>query len=129
MELHEAIKIELESASGLSGKVFPLNAPEGALTPYCTYKQSGSERENGLFGMVPLMKCEFQFDAYHISYNSLESIKKSLIQLIKTFNQRNIGGSGPYIQQVEILNDFEAYESNIKLYRGIIELNLYYEEE
>lgn len=128
MELHEALKIEMESISGLSGKVFPISAPEGAKAPYMTYKLSGNNREQGLNGILGLIKSNCELNIYHATYNTLKAIKKSAVQIIKTFGQRSIGNAGPYIQQVEIENDFETYENEVRLYRGIIEINLYYEE-
>lgn len=125
MDLEQGLTVELAALLGLENKVFPIIAAQGTEAPYITYVLGSSERTQDLLGDNGLVKAQYQLDLYHSTYAGLKAFKKSVIQRIKTFNMRNLAGTGPYIQQVEITNDYETYESDVKLYRGIIELDLH----
>ncbi|MHB8124647.1 MAG: hypothetical protein ACYDEJ_03220 [Desulfitobacteriaceae bacterium] len=128
MDLEQGLTAEFEAIGGLAGKVFPIMAVQGTEAPYLTYVLTFNERELSLAGHDGLVQSRYQIDLYHSSYANLKALKKLVITNIKTYDQRNIGGAGPYIHQVEIFNDFETYEDGVKLYRGIIEVNIDYNE-
>lgn len=125
MDVEQGLTMELSGLPGLENKVFPITAAQGAEAPYITYAQGGNERTQNLLGYDDLIKSQYQLDLYHSTYAGLKALKKHVIQTIKTFNLRNLAGSGPFIQQAEIMNDYETYESEVKLYRGIVELSIY----
>jgi len=128
MDFEEGLTAELSAVAGLAGRVFPITAQQGVQVPYLTYNLGGNERLQYLGGHDGLVQSQYQLDLYHSSYANLKAIKKAVIASIKSYVQRNIGGSGPYIQQVEILNEFETYEESVKLFRGIIEFAVHYDE-
>lgn len=125
MDLEQGLTSELSMLLGLANKVFPIIAAQGTSAPYITYVLGNSERTQDLLGANGLVKSQYQLDLYHPTYAGLKALKKLVVQTIKTFSLRNIAGTGPYIQQAEIINDYETYESEVKLYRGIIEFNTY----
>ncbi|MHB8077430.1 hypothetical protein [Desulfosporosinus fructosivorans] len=128
MDFEQGLTAELSTIAGLSGKVFPITAAQGISAPYVVYSLGNTERTNGLSGHDGLVQAQYQLDLYHSSYSNLKALKKLVVADIKTYNQRNIGGAGPYIQQVEILNDFETYDNGVNLYKGVIEFNVDYNE-
>lgn len=128
MDLEQGLTAELSSIAGLTGKVFPIMATQGTLAPYLTYILGGNERAKTLSGHDGLVGSQYQFDLYHSTYASLKALKKLVIANLKTYDLRNIGATGPYIQQVEIITDFETYENAVELFRGIIEFNIHYTE-
>lgn len=128
MDLEQGMTAELSSIAGLSEKVYPVVAPEGTKAPYLVYALSSNERTMNLTGHDGLVQSQYQLDLYHATYAGLKALKKLVIANLKTYVLRNIGGTGPYIQQVEIINDFETYEDVVKLYKGVIELEVNYTE-
>ena len=125
MDLEQGFTVELSALPGLENKVFPITAAQETAAPYITYVLGSNERTCDLLGQAELVKSQYQLDLYHPTYAGLKAFKKIVIQRIKTFNMRTLAGSGPYIQQAEIVNDYETYEFELKLYRGIIELDIY----
>lgn len=128
MDLEEGLTAELSAIAGLSNKVFPIMAVQGTPAPYLTYTLGSNGRENTLMGYDGLVQSQYQIDLYHLTYANLKALKKLVIANIKTYNQRNIGGTGPYIQQVEIITDFDTYEEAVNLHKGVIEFNIDYNE-
>ena len=128
MDLEQGLTVELSALPGLENKVFPIIAAQGTEGPYITYVLGSSERTHDLLGHDGLVKSQYQLDLYHPTYAGLKAFKKTVIQRIKTLNMRTLAGSGPYIQQAEITNDYEMYEFEVKLYRGIVEINIYADE-
>jgi hypothetical protein len=128
MDLEQGLTVELSAVLGLANKVFPLTAMQGTQVPDLVYTLGHNERTQSLTGHDGLVQAQYQLDLYHSTYANLKALKKLLIQNLKTYNLRNIGSNGPFIQQVEIITDFEAYESEVKLYKGIIEFEVHFNE-
>ena len=125
MDLEQGLTIELSALPGLEKKVFPIVAAQGTEAPYITYVLGSSERTSDLLGNVDLIKSQYQLDLYHPTYAGLKAFKKTVLQRFITFNMRNLAGIGPFVQQAEIVNDYETYEFEVKLYRGIIEFEIH----
>lgn len=125
MDLEQSLTVEFSAVPGLANKVYPIMAAQGTKAPYLTYTLGGTERTQDLLGQDGLVKSQYQLDLYHTTYASVKALKKLVVQTIKTFSLRNPGGSGPYIQQVELMTDYETYEDGVKLYRGIVEFNIH----
>lgn len=125
MDLEQGLTVELSAVPGLSNKVYPITAAQGTNVPYLTYVLGGNERTQDLLGHDGLVKSQYQLDLYHSTYAELKALKKLVLQTIKTFSLRNLGGSGPYIQQVELMTEYETYEDGVKLYRGMVEFNVH----
>ena len=125
MDLEQGLTVELSAILGIGSKVYPITAAQGTLTPYVTYALGSSERMSDLTGQTALIKQQYQIDVYESTYAGLKNHKKPVIQKLKSLNLRNIGDTGPLIQQAEITNDYETYETEAKLYRAIIEVDLY----
>ena len=125
MDLEQGLTVELSALPGLENKVFPIAAAQGTEAPFITYALGSSERTIDLLGNVDLVKLQYQLDLYHLTYAGLKAFKKTVIQRVKTFNMRALAGSGPFVQQAEITNEYETYEFEVKLYRGIVEITIY----
>ncbi len=128
MDFEQGLTAELSAIAGLASKVFPIMAAQGTVAPYLVYSLGNNEREQHLGGHDGLVQSQYQLDLYHSTYSALKALKKLVIANIKTYGLRNIGGTGPYMQQVEIINEFETYDGTVSLYKGIIEFNVYYDE-
>jgi hypothetical protein len=129
MDFEQGLTTELTATAGLTNKVYPVSAQQGSVAPYVVYTLGNAARNQTLEGHDGLVKPQYQLDVYHSSYTSLKALMKLIIANIKTYKQRNIGGTGPYVQQVEIMNELITYDSGLLLHKGIIEFNADYEEE
>ncbi|TGE31328.1 DUF3168 domain-containing protein [Desulfosporosinus sp. Sb-LF] len=125
MDLEQGLTVELSAIPGLESKVYPITAAQDTPTPYATYALGSSERTSDLTGRTALIKQQYQIDVYESTYAGLKNLKKPIIQKLKSLNLRSIGDTGPLIQQAEITNDYETYEIEAKLYRAILEVDLY----
>jgi hypothetical protein len=128
VDLEEGLTVELAAITGLAGKVFPVMAAQGTKAPYLAYTLGSNDRVNTLSGHASLVQSQYQLDLYHSTYASLKTLKKLVIANIKTYDLRNIGVSGPFVQQVKIITDFDTYEDALELHKGIIEFDIYYNE-
>jgi len=128
VDFEQGLTVELSSILGLTGKVSPIMAAQGTKAPYLIYTLTSTDRVKTLSGHDGLVESQYQLDLYHTSYASLKALKKLVIANIKTYDLRNIGGTGPFIQQVGVITDFETYEDGVELYKGIIEFNVNYTE-
>jgi len=128
MDFEQALTAELSKVAGLNEKIFPTIAPQDLKAPYLVYSLGKNERTQTLSGYDGLVKSEYQIDIFHSTYADLKSLKKLVIQSLKSFDLRVLGTLGPFIQDSTIINDFETYESAVKLHKGIIEFNVSYIE-
>ena len=128
MDFEQGLTVELSALAGLTGNVFPIMAAQGTQPPYLTYNLGSNDRTLTLTGHDGLVESQYQLDLYHVTYGGLKALKKLLLQTIKTFEHRQMGVTGPYVQQVMIMTDFETYEDAVKLYRGVIEFTVNYTE-
>lgn len=128
MDFEQALTAELSTIAGLSGKISPSIAEQDPLAPYLVYSLGKNKETQTLTRYTGLVESDYQIDLFHSSYAGLKALKKLVIQTIKSFNQRVVGTTGPYIQDVTIINDFETYEYSVKLHKGVIEFNVSYNE-
>lgn len=129
MDIEKGLLFELTSIIGLSGKVFPLVAAQNILTPYLTYSLNSVEREKHLLGNDGLCGAEYQIDIFESNYSNLQTLSKLVRKKLLTLNEKNIGNTGTYIQQIDIINELNFYESEVLFYRKTIEFIIYYKED
>ena len=129
MYIQEAIRAVLSAISGLSGKVFPLEAQQGTPAPYVTYSVSGGERSRTLIEHDGLVTAQYQIDAYHTSYTNILALRRLILTEIKTWERTNLGSTGPYIQACTITDEpVETYDDETKLYQTTIDIEISYQE-
>lgn len=126
MTFEEALRAELSSISGLSNKVFPLHAKEGITTPYIIYVSSEGIPDKTFEGYLDSKEVECEINIIHNSYSSMKSLTKSVLDKIRSFQGRYIGGYGPLIQNVSYEKPVELYENEVSLYRCLIDIKVRY---
>lgn len=127
MDIEQGLRAELKTIPELANKVYPLTAPEGTKPPYLVYHLTNSNRLKSLNGYAGSMFATYQLDVIHESYSGLKSLMDSILAKLKNYTG-NIGGTGPYIENTDILTEFETYEHESNLYHGIIECRFFYAE-
>ena len=129
MQLEEAFKVELNGIYKLKNKVFPIMAQQEVELPFIVYDLMHSIREQVIStGADGEVEARYQFDFYAETFSELNSLKTSIISEMNTWNFANLGVTGPYVQQSEILDYSYSYNNNAKCHVGTIEFQIYYSE-
>jgi hypothetical protein len=129
MYIQEAICSELSAVTGLTNKVFPIEAQQGLTTPYCIYKVIDGERMRTLSAHDGLIRSVYQLDLFHTSYTSLLSLRRLVMTELRTWEQTNLASTGPYIQECSVIDEpVETFDDDTQLYQSTIEFTISYTE-
>jgi hypothetical protein len=124
MSFETAMRTELMTVSGLSNKVFPMNAPEGTTLPYLAYVSSEGVEAKSHDGYLDMTTVDCEISVVHSSYASMKSLTGLVINELKTFQGATIGTTGPFIQNITYEAPVELYEAEIDAYRSIINIQV-----
>ena len=105
----------IETIGELTGKVYPLNAPEDGVLPYVVYVSSGSTEDDTLTGWIGSYDTDMEINVLHRSYKAMKSLSKLVVQALK-----RISAGAVHIEE----NQPELYEPEIEAYRKIINLKI-----
>jgi hypothetical protein len=122
VDFEQALTAELESISGLGGKVFPLNATEGTKPPYLIYVTSEGLRDKTLDGYLESREIDYELNILSATYTGLKPLITEVISKILSFQSRVIGTNGPYVQNVTYEEPVELYEAQVNWYRCNIQI-------
>lgn len=125
MEFEPALVIELGAIEGLSSKVFPLVATEGVPAPYIAYSSGAGLRDKTLNGYLSNKLIDVDLNIIAASYKEMKRITALVLDKVMSFESRVIGTDGPYVQELTYQKPVELYESLPKLYRCVIEFQVY----
>lgn len=129
MFIEEALMYELSSIQGLQRKVYPIVAQQATTVPYLTYRLNTGEIVRNLLSHDSLKMSNYQLDFFHSTYANLVSLRRLVINKIKTWERTNLGGTGPYIQACTIEEEpIETYDDETELYQCTIEIQICYDE-
>lgn len=125
MSFESALRDELAGITGLTGRVFPLNATEGTKPPYIRYSSSEGLPDKALtvFLSSKLISCEI--DVIAGTYGALKPLAAAVAAKLQSMQGRTIGASGPFIQSVEYDEPQELYESAVDWYRTNFRVQFY----
>lgn len=127
LTLEEALYSELSAIAGISGAVYPVNAPQGCPAPYITYDTDDQALEKSLDGFIGSGNQHCEVDVFHTTYALLKALAALVKAEIASWLGHTIGTTGPYIQNVTFDEYLpEMYESNISLYRKTIGFTVYF---
>jgi hypothetical protein len=130
MTFEEALRAELITIEELNNKVFPLKAPEGTEAPYLIYVSSEGRNDKGLDGFYNSKEVQIELNIIHDRYSRMKALSRLVVNKLKNFEKRHIAETGPFIQEVTFENDgVELYEHEVDLYRTVLDLRFYFEEE
>jgi len=124
LTFEEALVAELESVSGLSGKVFPLNAAEGTKPPYLIYISSDGLPDKTLTGYTESKTIPLEINIICRTYTDLKSLTPAVLAKIRSFQRRTIGMDGPYVQDVAYDEPVELLEPQVMWYRSNFDLRI-----
>lgn len=125
-----ALTAELKSIPTLSDRVYPLVAPDadaGAGTPYLIYLSDYGIPTRTHSGRSGGRTVTLELNIMAERYETLKSVVSSVVNQVYSFVNRKIGSDGPFVQEVFLVTQpFETYEAQPKLYRSVLEFEVYY---
>jgi hypothetical protein len=127
MNFEEGLVYELQSISGLEGKVFPLNATEGTNPPFVIYVSSEGEQLKSLDGTIEDLSdvtCEIHVVAE--TYEKLKSLLKAVIDKLQSFFGRPIGVDGVSIKSFSMTEPIEGSDEELDYKRSSFEIRVRY---
>lgn len=154
--MERALRYELSKITELENRIYPTNAPENQEPPYLVYI-SNSRYLKDLDGIKTNKDSDILLNILCSSYSQMKDITQKVVRLLKDFLNKNIALNGKilinyannqydnteiaedtietqgnltkYVDDLTINNISEAYENELKLYRGIVDLKISYKEE
>jgi uncharacterized protein (DUF1684 family) len=127
MNFEQALRAELVSISGLSSKVFPMQAMEGITAPFVIYQKTNTEYIKTMDGTTGTRMGRYEIDILATTYSDLQSFLVAVKNKLISFEDRSIGTGGPFVQSVIVQNLIELFEDAVKFYRANFEVTFYYE--
>lgn len=129
MTFEAALRAELITITGLSNKVYPIQAQEGTSAPYVTYETGLMSEEKSHEGFNTSGTLECTLDVLGATYGDMKSYSKAVKAKVKGFLSRTIGTGGPFIQSITFAELApELYESQVDMYRCSITFTVFYKE-
>ena len=126
--MDKALRFELNKISEFNNKIFPANAPENQKSPYLVYIKSNYKQLKTLEGLKNDTDVSYLLNILSGSYEQLQELTKKVRKQLLTFPLSRIGEENIFIQDMTINNIAETYESELKLYRSIIDIDFSYKE-
>jgi hypothetical protein len=125
IELEKALRFELKKISELNNKIFPTNAPKDEKSPYLVYILNERPLKT-LEGIKEDNTAEVLLNIFASSYEGMSTLRKKVKEIILTFPLSTIGEGDVHCKDLTIENITGTYESELNLYRGIIDIKLFY---
>lgn len=131
MTFEEALVSELKVIPQLQNRIYPLASPEAKAkngVPYLIYGSSEGVRTKMLgngYQSGRSVSAEINIMSYR--YEELKATTRQAIDVLISMEKRVIGTGGPFIQEVTYEPPRESFEDAPKLYRCLIDCNVYYE--
>lgn len=127
MNFEQALRAELVSISGLSAKVFPMQAPEGIAAPFVIYQKTMTEYIKTMDGTTGTRMGRYEIDVLAATYADLQTYLVAIKNKMLSMENSVVGTGGPFVQAVVIQNLIEIFEDAVKFYRANFEVTFYYE--
>lgn len=132
MNFEPALAQELKSIAALENRIYPLNAPETSFDltkPYLIYGSSEGLRTKEIGrGYRTGKSIRGELNVIAPRYSDMKSITGQVIDLMVSMERRKIGTDGPFIQELTYGDPVELYENQPKLYRCVIDFEVYFDQ-
>lgn len=126
--MEKALRYELEKAiPELTGNIYPTNAPENATRPYLVYYRISTRKTKTFEGFAERQALSFMFSCMAVRYGDMKSLTEQVEDFLISLAGTSIGENKDiYVQDLDINNISEAWESELKVNRGIIDFTIYF---
>lgn len=112
IDLVAHLKADATLTTLVSGRIYPLTAPQNVVKPYITYQVINGNNNQCFSGGIYQKDIRFQIDCWSTSYSNVKAISESVVNSLIGFKSSNN------------INVMDSYESETLLYRQIIDFNL-----
>lgn len=127
MDFEAALTMELKTIPDVQNRVYPLNAPENAPSPYIIYTSSEGARTNTVTdGYLSDRMVQGEINIVAPKYAIMKQVTRKVIDLLIGMNQRKIGVDGPYINEMTYEEPTELFEHQVSMFRCVIGFRTYY---
>lgn len=126
MNFEKAMVAELSSITGLSGKCFPLIAPQGTSGPFIVYRKRNIEHMKTLDGFMGKYNASYEVVVIANAYDDLQDLVDLVTDKFKSFLWRAIGAGGPLVENIGLTHNGDTYEAEAELYRADLSLEFKY---
>ena len=110
-------------AALVGNRIYPLVRPQNAALPAITYQRISAPRTASHSGDSGLTNPRYQFNCWASTYREARQIAERLVTVFH--GQR---GMMPGIQAGFVDNDLDDYTSDVREYRAIVDVLLWYQE-
>ena len=124
LNFEEALTAELEAITGLTDRVFPLNATEGLEPPFIVYISNNGEEIMDLGGFSGMYELNAEIHVVAEDYEELKSLEKQVLDKVKSFWGRSIGDGGPLIKSITLTEPIESHENELGYDRVIFDMRV-----
>ena len=115
----------LQSNLAKPNTVSPNKVPQSGEPPFLVYQLVTAQRESTHDGNDQLVWAEYQFDCYAKKKQSAVEVMQELRELIEDYDGYI---NGVRVQGCFLIDQFDTYEENSKLYREEREYRIQYKE-
>lgn len=126
MDFEQALVYELQTITGLSGKVYPQKAEEDVKPPLIVYISSDGEPVMTLGGPTNMTELTFEVHVISESYEQLKSLTKAVLDRIRSFFQRPIGQNGPLIRSISHVEPVEDIDTASSYHKSSFDVRVRY---
>lgn len=130
-DFEAALLSELAALPELAGRAYPLSAPEldaaGRQTPFAILVSSEGVRTRSFSGREASRsaRCEIHV-VCHADYAAFKQASRAVLAVLESLERRQIGVSGPFVQEVVFQQPIELYEADAGFFRSVFEFEVYY---
>jgi hypothetical protein len=123
----EGLKAELTAIAELKDKVFPLAAPKEIVAPYVLYRRGETVYNRALSSMSKdTVSSVYSLILIAKTYGTLQSISSSITDKLISFQDRQVGETGPLIKDIDPKVVGDSYIPETDEYRCDIEIKVKY---
>lgn len=108
------IQEQLVTYLAQTAAIYPMVAPQGTALPYVTYQRVASTVNNVLSGAPSIDNARMQIDVWASSYAGAQALAQSIIRAMQAWPVQNV-----------LLNNYDLYEQEVKVYRVLLEFSIW----
>lgn len=126
MTFEEGLRVELKQITELDNKVYPIVAPEVVKPPFLVFKKQNLKFVKTLSGHSTKAEGVYILTLIVNDYEELQILQENIKNKIISLLFKNVGDSGPYIQDIDITFNGDNYVVNPSAIKSDIMINVNY---
>jgi hypothetical protein len=128
--IDEGIYSRLNTYAGtsalVSGRIYPDIMPQGVTYPAITYSRISAVRIDNLGSFSGSARVRYQFDCWHTNPTTARAVRRQVRLAMDGFNGTF---ASCIVSGARLLNEFDSYEDDTKVYRRGADYEIWHKEE